>query len=68
MLHPQYSPNLALLDYYLFRSLQNSLNGETFNDDEAVKSHLVQFFADKDQKFYEREIVKLPERWQKVIE
>ena len=44
------------------------LNGETFNDDEAVKSHLVKFFADKDQKFYERGIMKLPERWQKVIE
>ena len=68
MLHPLYSPDLAPSDYYLFRSLQNSLNGKTFNDDEAVKSHLVQFFADKDQKFYERGIMKLPERWQKVIE
>ena len=44
------------------------LNGKTFNDDEAVKSHLVQFFADKGQEFYERGIIKLPERWQKVIE
>ena len=68
MLHPPYSPNLAPSDYYLFRSLQNSLNGKTFNDDEAVKSHLIQFFADKDQNFYERGIMKLPERWQKVIE
>ena len=38
-------------------SLQNSLNGKTFNDDEAVKSHLVRFFVDKDQKFYERGIM-----------
>ena len=68
MLHPPYSPDLAPSDYYLFRSLQNSLNGKTFNDDEAVKSHLVQFFANKDQKFYERGIMKLPERWQKAIE
>ena len=68
MLHPQYKPDLAPSDYYLFRFLQNSLNGKTFNDDEAVKSHLVQFFADKDQKFYERGIMKLPERWQRVIE
>ena len=44
------------------------MNGKTFNDDEAVKSHLVQFFANKDQKFYERGIMKLPERWQKVSE
>ena len=62
----RYSPNLASSDYYLFRSLQNSLNGKTFNDDAAVKSHLVQFFSDKDQKFYERGIMKLPERCQKV--
>ena len=68
MLHSPYSPDLAPSDYYLFRSLQNSLNGKTFNDDEALKSHLVQFFADKDQKFYERGIMKLPERWHKVIE
>ena len=67
MLHPPYSPDLAPSDYYLFRSLQNSLNGKTFNDNEAVKSHLVQFFADKDRNFYERGIIKLPERLQKVI-
>ena len=67
MLHPPYSPDLTPSDQYLFRSLQNSLNGKTFNDDEAVKSHLFQFSADKDQ-FYERRIMKLPERWQKVIE
>ena len=33
MLHPPYSPALAPSDYYLFRSLQNSLSGKTFNDD-----------------------------------
>ena len=68
ILHPPCNPDLALSDYYLFRSLQNSLNGKTFNDDEAVKLHLIQFFSDKDQQFYERGIMKLPERWQKVIE
>ena len=68
MLHPPYSPDLAPLDYYLFQSLQNSLNGKTFNDIEAEKLHLVQLFADKDQKFYESRIIKLSERWQKVIE
>ena len=68
MSHPPYSPDIAPSDYYLFRSLQYSLNDKTFNDDEAVKSHLVQFFADKDQKSYERGIMKFPETWQKVIE
>ena len=50
MLHPPYSPGFAPSDCYLFRSLQNSLNGKTTNANEAVKSHLVQFFFDKDQK------------------
>ena len=59
MLHPLYKSDLAPSDCYLFRSLQNSLNGKTFNDDEAVKSYLVQFFADKDQKFDERRMMKL---------
>ena len=68
MLLPPYSPDLAPSDYCLFRSLKNSLNGKTFNDAEAVKSHFVHFFADKDQMFYEHGIMKLLEKWQKVIE
>ena len=33
-----------------------------------VKSHIVQFLAGKNQKFFEHEIMTLPERWQKVID
>ena len=62
-MHPPYSPDLAPSDYHLFRSLQNFLNGKTFGNDEAIKSHLVQFFAYKGQKFYERAILNLPGRW-----
>ena len=47
MLHPPYSPDHAPSNYYLFRSLQNSLNRKTFNDHVAVKSHLVQFLPIK---------------------
>ncbi|KOX80262.1 hypothetical protein WN51_08439 [Melipona quadrifasciata] len=46
--------------------MQNSLNGKIFNDADDVKSHLIQFFAGKNQKFYG--IMTLPERWQKVID
>ncbi|XP_054742495.1 histone-lysine N-methyltransferase SETMAR-like [Anastrepha obliqua] len=45
LMHPPYSPDLAPSDYHL--SLQSSLNGKTFGNDEAIKSHLVQFFANK---------------------
>ncbi|KAG9436972.1 Ammar1 transposase [Apis mellifera carnica] len=65
--HPPYSPDLAS-DYFLFRSLQNSLNGKNFNNDDDIKSYLIQFFANKNQKFYERGIMMLPERWQKIID
>ena len=30
--------------------------------------HLEQFFAQKDKKFWEDGIMKLPEKWQKVVE
>ena len=32
------------------------------------KRHLAQFFAQKDKKFWEHRIMKLPEKWQKVVE
>ncbi|XP_046835610.1 histone-lysine N-methyltransferase SETMAR-like [Vespa crabro] len=47
--HPPYSPasydygtlySLAPSDYYLFRSLQNFLDGKTFTSNEEVKNHL----------------------------
>lgn len=66
--HLPYSPDLAPSDYHLFRSLQNALNGKTFTNDEDIKSFLEKFFAEKDRSFFVRAIMKLPERWKKVIE
>ena len=68
MLHPPYSLDLAPSDYHLFRSLQNHLNGKTFDSNEAVTNELIQFFASKNQTFYESGIRQLTEIWQKVIE
>ncbi|KOX76031.1 hypothetical protein WN51_12518 [Melipona quadrifasciata] len=45
-----------------------SLNSKIFNDADDVKLHLIQFFAGKNQKFYEHGIMTLPERWQNVID
>ncbi|XP_020285174.1 histone-lysine N-methyltransferase SETMAR-like [Pseudomyrmex gracilis] len=66
--HPPYSPDLAPSDFYLFRFLQDSLNGETFDSLEAFKMYVSRFFAAKDAKFWEDSITKLPARWQKVID
>ncbi|GFV04697.1 histone-lysine N-methyltransferase SETMAR [Trichonephila clavipes] len=68
MPHPPYSPDLAPSDYYLFRSLQNVLDGKTSTSNKEVKNHLDQFFASKEQKFNERGIMLLPESWQKVLD
>lgn len=66
--HPPYSPDLAPSDYYLFRSLQNSLDGLKLTSKEDCEKHLSQFFAKKSQKFYTDGIMRLPEKWQKVID
>ena len=41
MPHPPYSPDLAPSDYRLFCSLENHLNGKTFDSNEAVKNELI---------------------------
>ena len=66
--HPPYSPDIAPSDFHLFWSLQNSLSGKNFNSLEDCKRHLKLFFAQKDKKFGEAGIMKLPEKWQKVEE
>ena len=35
---------------------------------EDCKRYLEQFFAQMDKKFWEDEIMKLPEKWQKIVE
>ena len=68
LIHPPYSPDIAPLNFHLLRSLQNSLNRKNFNTLEDCKRHLEQFFAQKDKKFWEDGIMKLPEKWQKLVE
>ena len=67
-MHPSYSPDLAPSDYYLFHALQNSLDGKKLSDRDAAQTHLGKFFNNKQQKFYTDGIMKLPEKWQKVID
>jgi len=45
--HPPYSPDIAPFDYYLFRSLQNSLNGLNFASLELLRNYLDSFFTEK---------------------
>ena len=63
-----YSPDLAPSDFHLFRLLQNSLNGKSFNSLVEIKNHLEKFFAEKPERFWKDGIFKLPERWRKIVE
>jgi len=65
---PPYSPDIAPSDYHLFRSLQNSLNGLNFASLELLRNYLDSFFAEKNQDFYERGIMELPERWKSIVQ
>ncbi|XP_025262477.1 histone-lysine N-methyltransferase SETMAR-like [Camponotus floridanus] len=66
--HPPYSPDIAPSDFHLFRSLQNSINGLNFASLQLLKNYLDSFFAEKTQDFYERGIMKLPERWKSIVQ
>ena len=39
--HPPYSLDLAPSDYHLFRSLQNHLNGKTFDSNKVLRNELI---------------------------
>ena len=71
---PAYLPDTAPSNFRLFWSLPNYLNGKKANffpktlSLEDFKRHLEQFFPQKDKLFWEDGIMKLPDRWQKVVE
>lgn len=68
LMHPPYSPDLAPSDYHLFLALQNFLSNKKLGSREDCENRLLEFFANKDQDFYERGIMKLPLKWQQIIQ
>ncbi|GFV99515.1 mariner Mos1 transposase [Trichonephila clavipes] len=63
LMHPPYSPELAPSDYHLFPTLKNFLSDKKLVSREDCENRLLEFFANKDQNFYERSIMKLPLKW-----
>ncbi|GFU87812.1 histone-lysine N-methyltransferase SETMAR [Trichonephila clavipes] len=68
LMHPPYSPELAPSDYHLFLVLQNFLSDKKLGSREDWENRLTAVFANKGQDFYERGIMKLPLKWQHIIQ
>ncbi|GFS64394.1 histone-lysine N-methyltransferase SETMAR [Trichonephila clavipes] len=68
LMHPSYSPDLAPNDHHLFLALENFLIDKKFGSGEACENRLLEVFANKDQDFYERGIMKLPLKWKQIIQ
>ena len=67
LIHPLCSPDIALSIYFnLYEILLMEKKKISFLED--CKRHLEKFFAQKDKKFGKGGTMKLPEKWQKVVE
>ena len=63
-----YLPGISSLDFHLFWSFENYLNEKKIQYFAMCKRYLEQVFIQKDKMFWKNEIMKLPEKWQKVVE
>ena len=68
LMHPSCSPNLASSYYCIFLELQNFLSDKKLSSREDNENRLLEFFASRDQDFYERGIMNLLFKWQQIME
>jgi hypothetical protein len=66
--HPHYSADLARSDYYLFSKLKKDLRGRKFDDDEEVKTAVMEHFSDKEPEYFLKGIELLVHRCEKCVE
>jgi len=66
--HVAYSLDMALSDYYLFRSLQHHLADTHFVRFEEIRKCIDDFITSKPMSFYRQGIRKLSEKWQKIVD
>ena len=50
--YPPYSPDLAPLDYFLFRVMKKFLRGKRFSSDEEVKETVMTWFEEQSKDFF----------------
>ena len=68
LVHPPHSLDLAPSDYHLFLALQNFLSDKKLGSREYYENWLLEIFANKSQDFYDRGIMKIPSKWQLIIQ
>ncbi|KAK6756292.1 hypothetical protein RB195_014599 [Necator americanus] len=66
--HPPYSPDLALSDYHLLRSLQHHPEEKRYDDHDCLENDFQAFFASKSSEFYAKGIRDIERRWEKVVD
>lgn len=67
--HPSYFSDIEPSDYHLFRLLENNVNKKKNSHFfKVVKSHIFSFFNVKPRSFYDRGILILSKRWEKIVE
>ncbi|GFU22624.1 transposase [Trichonephila clavipes] len=67
-MHPPYSPDLTPSDDHVFLALQNFLSDKKLGSSEDCENRLLELYANKDQYFYDRGIIKLPLKWQQIMQ
>ena len=65
--HPPYSPDLAPSDFYLFANLKKHLRGKRFDNDDDLKSTVIEYFDSKLSEFYKTGIMSIRDRYCRVI-
>jgi len=66
--HPPYSPDLASSDFHLYRPLKESFSGIKFENNHAVKQHVLRFVYSSDKDFYAAGFTQLVECWELCTE
>jgi len=66
--HLPYNSDLAPSDYYLFSKLKKDLRGKKFDNDEEVKTAVMEHFADKEPDYILKGVDLLVHRCEKFVE
>ena len=65
--HPTYSPDVTRTDFYLFPHLKEVLQGNKYENDNAVMAAVEDFLEGHDEELYRMGKAKLEDRWMKCI-